>query len=267
MKEQSTIFKELERLIDNNTIKLPSLPVVVANIEKAIRDDDASLQEIANIIQTEMTVSSRVLQVANSPALRGSKKITTIKDALTRVGLTMVKNIVMTIALRDKFSSKNVELNEYLFNLFERAVETSYLAYQVARRNRGIGANPDVARLAGILFNLGQLPVVSYFEQKEFSSIEEVVQHADNLRTDINKILMDKWEISSSIVDAVCKEEVQSSGVDLGDVLLIVNAYLNNDVIVANALGPQALSIWKDIDDNYETDIVAVECLKLILTR
>ncbi len=267
MKEQSTIFKELERLIDNNTIKLPSLPVVVANIEKAIQDDDASLQEIANIIQTEMTVSSRVLQVANSPALRGSKKITTIKDALSRVGLTMVKNIVMTIALRDKFSSKNVELNEYLFNLFERAVETSYLAYQVAKRNRGIGAIPDVAHLAGILFNLGQLPVVSYFEQKEFSSIDDVVQHADNLRADVNKILMDKWEISSSIVDAVCKEEVQSSGVDLGDVLLIVNAYLNNDVIIANALGPQALSIWKDIDDNYETDIVAVECLKLILTR
>ncbi len=267
MKEQSTIFKELERLIDNNTIKLPSLPVVVANIEKAIQDDDASLQEIANIIQTEMTVSSRVLQVANSPALRGSKKITTIKDALSRIGLTMVKNIVMTIALRDKFSSKNVELNEYLFNLFERAVETSYLAYQVAKRNRGIGAIPDVAHLAGILFNLGQLPVVSYFEQKEFSSIDDVVQHADNLRADVNKILMDKWEISSSIVDAVCKEEVQSSGVDLGDVLLIVNAYLNNDVIIANALGPQALSIWKDIDDNYETDIVAVECLKLILTR
>ncbi len=267
MKEQSTIFKELERLIDNNTIKLPSLPVVVANIEKAIQDDDASLQEIANIIQTEMTVSSRVLQVANSPALRGSKKITTIKDALSRVGLTMVKNIVMTIALRDKFSSKNVELNEYLFNLFERAVETSYLAYQVAKRNRGIGAIPDVAHLAGILFNLGQLPVVSYFEQKEFSSIDDVVQHADNLRADVNKILMGKWEISSSIVDAVCKEEVQSSGVDLGDVLLIVNAYLNNDVIVANALSPQALSSWKDIDDNYETDIVAVECLKLILTR
>lgn len=267
MKEQSTIFKELERLIDNNTIKLPSLPVVVANIEKAIQDDDASLQEIANIIQTEMTVSFRVLQVANSPALRGSKKITTIKDALSRVGLTMVKNIVMTIALRDKFSSKNVELNEYLFNLFERAVETSYLTYQVAKRNRGIGAIPDVAHLAGILFNLGQLPVVSYFEQKEFSSIDDVVQHADNLRADVNKILMGKWEISSSIVDAVCKEEVQSSGVDLGDVLLIVNAYLNNDVIVANALSPQALSIWKDIDDNYETDIVAVECLKLILTR
>lgn len=267
MKEQSTIFKELERLIDNNTIKLPSLPVVVANIEKAIQDDDASLQEIANIIQTEMTVSFRVLQVANSPALRGYKKITTIKDALSRVGLTMVKNIVMTIALRDKFSSKNVELNEYLFNLFERAVETSYLTYQVAKRNRGIGAIPDVAHLAGILFNLGQLPVVSYFEQKEFSSIDDVVQHADNLRADVNKILMGKWEISSSIVDAVCKEEVQSSGVDLGDVLLIVNAYLNNDVIVANALSPQALSIWKDIDDNYETDIVAVECLKLILTR
>lgn len=267
MKEQSTILKELERLIGNNTIKLPSLPVVVANIERALENDDASLNEIANIIQTEMTVASRVLQISNSPALRGHSKVMTIKDALSRVGLTMVKNIVMTIALRDKFSSTNGELNKYLYGLFERAIETSYLAYQVTKRNKKLLIVPDTAHLAGILFNLGQLPVVSYFEQNDFSSIEDVQQHAENLRSPINKLLMRKWEISPSIIDAVCKTDVQSTDIDLGDVLLIVDAYLNNDVIAANAFDRQALDIWKDIDENYETDAIGIECLKLILTR
>lgn len=267
MSERSVILTELERLIGNNTIKLPSVPVVVVNIEKAVQSDSAGLSEIASIIQSEMAIASRVLQVANSPALRGSAKILTIKDALSRIGLTMVKNIVTTIALRDKFSSKDKELNSYLFQLFVRAIETSYLVYKLVERNRKLRIDPDVAYLAGILFNLGQLPVVSYFEQHEYSSIEDVQFQADDLRPRINEILMDKWEVSPNIVSAVCRTEMQMDGRDLGDVLLIVDAYLKNDMLAANTFTPEALELWKDIDDNYETDVIAIECLKLILTR
>ena len=68
MSENSTILTELERLIGNNTINLPSVPVVVVNIEKAVQNDSAGLSEIASIIQSEMAIASRVLQIANSPA-------------------------------------------------------------------------------------------------------------------------------------------------------------------------------------------------------
>ena len=191
----------------------------------------------------------------------------TIKDALTRIGLSMVKNIVTDIALRDKFSSKDKELNSYLFQLFVRAIETSYLVYKLVERNRKLGINPDEAYLSGILFNLGQLPVVSYFEQHEYSSIEDVQFHADDLRSRVNEILMRKWEVSQKIVSAVCRSDKQMDGRDLGDLLLIVDAYLKNDTILANTFPPVALELWKDIDENYETDVIGIECLKLILTR
>ena len=40
-----------------------------------------------------------------------------------------------------------------------------------------------------------------------------------------------------------------------------------NSTILANTFPPVALELWKDIDENYETDVIGIECLKLILTR
>ena len=97
--------------------------------------------------------------------------------------------------------------------------------------------------------------------------MEDVQFQADDLRPRINEILMNKWGVSPNIVSAVCKSEMQQDNLDLGDLLLVVDTYLKNDMFTANSFCPKALDIWKDIDDNYESDVIAIECLKLILTR
>jgi HD-like signal output (HDOD) protein len=240
--------------IRNNTIKLPSLPHVIYKIEKRIEDDMASMGSIAELIQKDITLCSRILQVSNSPALRANVKINSIKEAINRIGLNTVKNIIMMIMLRDLFKSSDPQLSNLMTAIFKKSICLSNSATKFAQRNRKIGLNPDIVNFAGIIYYLGKLPVIDYYSSQQITDFQEVIDQSDELRDFFNQIIVTQWDVDYEIAMAITRNFNKPMTVDIGNLLYTTELFLDNREDQYIKSDNFMCVIWEDLKRNEEDD-------------
>lgn len=106
--------KELLEIV-NSIEKLPTLPSLYQEFIEAI-ESNMSLKEIAGILHKDVSVATKVLQVANS-AFYGLTNTTSIEQAATFIGLNSIKDIVFAIALSTNMKWTNKQMH-YLEDIF-----------------------------------------------------------------------------------------------------------------------------------------------------
>jgi HD-GYP domain-containing protein (c-di-GMP phosphodiesterase class II)/HD-like signal output (HDOD) protein len=81
-------------------IKLPSQPEVLFKINGLIKQDEPDLQKIANLVSTDLMISGLTLKSANSPMFNQGNKITSVRHALSFLGIDRFKKLVLTSVLK-----------------------------------------------------------------------------------------------------------------------------------------------------------------------
>lgn len=89
-------------------IKIPPQPQIMVDLQLESAMPDASLDKIAEIISRDIGISGAAIKVINSPffGLRGT--VTSIRHALSLLGLQNILNIVNSLALRNTFSYQSL---------------------------------------------------------------------------------------------------------------------------------------------------------------
>lgn len=94
---------------EENTISANKINLL--NLVNQLQDEDVSFQEVSEIINNDPALSYELLKVANSAALAGNQKIESVQQAVVRMGFLNLKNLVLTIAMKN-VSDKPIELIE-----------------------------------------------------------------------------------------------------------------------------------------------------------
>lgn len=146
---------DADRLIERLG-ELPSLPAVYQRVREAIEAPDGSLETVAGLIESEPSMSTRVLRVANSPLYGLATEVDDIRRALTFIGTTAAHHLVLSTALLTVF--RDLPLGAVSMRSFwEHGLACGVAARLIARQ--GGQANPEHAYLAGLLHDIGRLPL------------------------------------------------------------------------------------------------------------
>ena len=78
MTDKLTILRQIKNV--------PSLPSVVIKIRKYLNNPDVSFDKLARAIEHDPGLTANILQLANSAYFGWSRKIKTVKEAVTRLG-------------------------------------------------------------------------------------------------------------------------------------------------------------------------------------
>ncbi len=81
------------------------------NLVQRLQKDDCDLQAVTRIIQTDPLLSFQLLKIANSVVFSGTTTISSIGQAIARLGLINLKNWVMLFSMKN-ISSKPIEIIE-----------------------------------------------------------------------------------------------------------------------------------------------------------
>lgn len=101
------LFKPvIDEQIDIAANKLNLLQLI-----QSLQKEDCDLQKISVIIQTDPLLSYQLLRLANSAAFSGGNPITSIEQAVTRLGLINLKNWVTLFSMKN-ISDKPLEILE-----------------------------------------------------------------------------------------------------------------------------------------------------------
>ncbi|HHH47454.1 MAG TPA: HDOD domain-containing protein [Gammaproteobacteria bacterium] len=219
----------LAQLIDdmeNDKLVLPSLPEVALKVRDTLDDENANARDVARVIGTDAALSARLIAVANSPLLRGSRHIDSVDMAVARMGNTIVRNTVNSLIVQQIFQP-TTEITDRLFRSFwEHSTEVAAISQALAGFAR---LKPDQAMLAGLVHDIGALPIVKYAEDiPQLLEHEQVlIEIIQELHTTIGTALLSKWEFPQDIINVAAKHEdlgYQHDGAaDLVDVVIVAN--------------------------------------------
>ena len=91
MSTQNALLTILVEKIKNDTLVLPTLPAVALKVRKAADDPDINLNQMGDVIGQDPSLSARMIKIANSAYMGRAVKVTSISQAVTRIGLRQIK--------------------------------------------------------------------------------------------------------------------------------------------------------------------------------
>jgi len=131
-----------------------SLPDVYMKLQQVIRKPDTGINDIADLISTDVSLTARLLKVANSSFYSFPAEIDTISRAINLIGTDQLMNLVLATSVAGSFSSVPEDVID-MDSFWRHNVDAALVARSLAVA----GKLPDVERLfvIGLLHNVGKL--------------------------------------------------------------------------------------------------------------
>lgn len=169
------------------------------------------LDELVNIIAKDPPIMSKVLGVANIVYLGAYKPITTVKDALLKIGFKTLKNIALSVSIFSLFKSSEEEKEKSYIRLFKHSIATGTIC-QIISENF-LNESSDENFISGVLHDIG-LFAIHYAFYEHFKKIEQALSEESNLNKveekilgtthpEIGKWLAETWGLPEMICDVI----------------------------------------------------------------
>lgn len=147
--------------IRDDDTAVPVLPTLAHRVIDIASDPDVYVSRLAAVVSKDQVLAGRVLQMANSAYSSPLQTISTVADAVIRLGTAAVRNVVLTVCLASRMHDPEV-YGERGPALVEHALASAYLARFVADRAR---VHADEMFLCGLLHDIGKLVLLKQAHQ------------------------------------------------------------------------------------------------------
>lgn len=185
--------------IAEREFRLPVFNPVALELQSVL-DSELDMKAMEQLILKDPALASEILRVANSAFFSGLAKLDSIHQALVRLGISQVFNIVMVASQRQAFSAKDDFLNGLMAELWRHATASAggcrWLSIKSGHRQLA-----EPAFLAGLLHDLGSLVILKVLDeilqQPDAPQITEavIVELIDTLHTQYGHKVMQSWQL------------------------------------------------------------------------
>jgi len=187
--------QELTRAFKSGDIDLPSMPNLLFKIRQTLYEKENSAARIGEMMYLDPALAARVIRIANSALYTGQQPVNDCQAAISRLGISVIKNLVTGIVLRNAYSfKKNPKAQKLVKQAWQQSCRVGALSHVLASVT--VGVRPDKAMLAGLIHNIGVLPLLNYILQ--FPDIEIAPrllnQIVSGYQGKLGTMLLTKWQ-------------------------------------------------------------------------
>lgn len=191
---------------------LPSQPAMYNKIKQQMSSDSGSLEQVGKLIAQDIGITSKILQVVNSPFFGLKKEVISVEHAIAYLGFEMVQNLVLASELFESFRHAGVDAS-VLEDLWDHAQKVSQLAGQIARLENLPASHCNTVITGGLLHDIGKLVLLLY-SPEQYRTVEELVANGE-LRQNAEKsifgaqhaavgaYLISLWGLPTSLVECI----------------------------------------------------------------
>jgi HD-like signal output (HDOD) protein len=150
---QSLLHAEGLRRDASGIGSLPSRPAAYTRLKEVLASPDSTQSDIARILEEDMAMSAKVLQLVNSAFFGLGRRVTSVRDAVAYLGLTTLEALVVSSAVFQVFApSRNIAGFD-----IEELQRHGTLVGRIAKGLVPDRAKADEAFTAGALHDIGKL--------------------------------------------------------------------------------------------------------------
>ena len=206
MSTQNALLTILTEKINNDTLVLPTLPAIALKVRKAADDPDINLNTIAEVISQDPSLSARMIKISNSAYLGRAVKVSSVSQAVTRIGLRQIKNIATALAMEQLFVSKNQLVAEYMKREWDKTIDIVAHSMAALQTYRNVTKNRELAldsmTLAGLVSKIGILPILTEAERHSevFANPTFLEDAIEKLSSTIGAKITKEWGFAEEFV-------------------------------------------------------------------
>lgn len=204
MKEQAQLLlEEIQQGIRENRIILPSLPEVALRVRQLTSSENCTLDSLAHEINKDAAIAARLLKVANSAALSRGSSIRSVKQAIMNLGFSLVRSLVTQLAIlqtmQSGYDSKRLQ------GFVASSLQISSLCHSLAIPFNHL--DPELAALAGLLHDIGKLPLRNFLESQEHLDKKQCLQFEQWLHPEVGAMMMRFWNMPDELIVVAAEHE------------------------------------------------------------
>ncbi len=193
---------------------LPTLPMIAVRAMNLARDPTSSAVDVAEVLQADAPLTSRLLRIANSAYYSPRDPITTVARAIAFLGLDTVRDLILTVSVLETFraghTGKGLDWPQHWRHSLGCAILAEELSVEPDKAVRSLYF------VAGLLHDIGKLMLDAYHSATYAQVIEQVVLNGKRPRDAeieaysvphdvIGEWLAEKWNFDESLKQAILR--------------------------------------------------------------
>ncbi len=119
MLAEKSLVDIIHERVSANALQLPVFHHVALKLMHILSKEDFSIAQVAQMIMEDQALASHVLRMANSSFFGGLSQVTTIRDAIVRLGVRQVTNIVTVVTQSQQYRSKDKTIAAYMTTMLK----------------------------------------------------------------------------------------------------------------------------------------------------
>lgn len=209
MSTEHQLLVGLLKKLKDDALVLPTLPEVAMRVQAVVSEPDSSLRQVADIIGQDAAMSARIIKVANSVLYSRGVPADNINNAVTRIGLTQIKSIATSVAMEQLFISTNEMVWQVMDEVWCTSIDVTASACAMLqmykKKHPQAQLNIDTLTLAGLVHNIGALPVLTEAESHPelFTSIDQLRALVRKMQGPLGRAVLKSWDFAPEVMEVV----------------------------------------------------------------
>ena len=199
---------QLQRLLDESS-KLQALPHSAVRLSSLLSHADWVLKDIVQVVEHDLVLTGRLLRLANSSTMAASHPVSSVGDAIVRVGpgplLTLALASAVRMEMQRPLKSYGLEERE----LWRHSVAAALAVDRARKFCRTVP--PPGSFVAGLLHDLGKLILDRHLTEPKLSANDGVIDVGPEEETRqlganhcvIGGMIASHWKLPPNVTDAI----------------------------------------------------------------
>ena len=204
-KTASTIIEKIE--------SMPTLPTVAFRVMEITGDPTSSANDLVKIISPDVSLTAKILKIANSPFYGLTREVSSLQHALTILGFKEIKNLVISTVAVDNF--KNIEqdgrfdIKKFWKHSFCCGLAAKIIAASFMNKSNELF-------VAGLIHDIGKLVIYIAFPDEfmkhqeamsslklKYISFDAEKDFFEMSHDEVGMKLLEKWMFPENLIAAV----------------------------------------------------------------
>lgn len=201
----------LDRLLE--TQEFATLPPVAARVLHLLEYENVDIRDISRVIETDASLTLKLLRVANSPLYATRSEVNTVHQAIINLGLNRLTNIVLGVSIFSKFllasqqvSPKTIE--KFWFHSSCTGMVAKSLAVKLKRFYKEYefigGLLHEIGKLAMIQFDSAKyLEVIKLVDKEGYEDIEAEKKIFEVTHYEVGEAIAKLWKLPAEMTEVI----------------------------------------------------------------
>jgi HD-like signal output (HDOD) protein len=214
----------LKQAIAEGFVEVPILPVIANKAFMLANDKSSDASQMAQLIESDPSLAGHVMRIANSAAYTPMSNLTSLQQAIARLGMTTISEIAISAVMNAKlFNTPGYE--DYADAIWQQSLATSLWAKEIASH---CNVNVEVAFLAGLIHSIGRPAVlqtlIDVASQRTLPLDDAIVhQLEDKYWLTVSQMIVIRWRMPALVIETIQHLETPSTDKEAGQLAAVVN--------------------------------------------